>query len=464
MASEEELDTEIKTFSILSEHPELFGEFRKLGTLGSLVRLLAHENTDIAIDVVEVISELTDDEVEAEPEQWNALVDGMVEDSLLEMLSQNLSRLNESNDSDRSGVYHTLSMYSLFAGMTTQLTSMPLGVFENLASQPSLAETMVKETDIFPWLLKRIQVRESPLSQNKQYAAELLAILLQSVPANRIRLTELEGVDLFLQLLSPYRKRDPVKGGDEEEFVENVFDCLTCVVDEVEGKKKFVQAEGVELTLIMLREGKMSKPRALRLLDHAISSVQHAEVAIRVVEAAGLKTLFGMFMKKVLRPPSPMLEGADTAVLQQDSRTTEHLLGIFASMLRLLPADSAVRIRTLAKFVEGDYAKIARLLQIRHDYAARLGKVEKEIEEQKKGLDEDERDEMKEEWLSRRLDAGLFGIQMTDLILAWLCAEDGGAQKRIASLLERQNLSMQNIRKTLRGKLYHLDLFTHHVD
>lgn len=109
MASEEELDAEIKTFSVLSVHPGLFGEFRKLGTLGSLVRLLAHENTDIAVDVVEVISELTDDEVEAEPDQWSALVDGMVEEQLLEMLVQNLERLNESNDRDRSGVYHTLS-------------------------------------------------------------------------------------------------------------------------------------------------------------------------------------------------------------------------------------------------------------------------------------------------------------------------------------------------------------------
>lgn len=137
--------------------------------------------------------------------------------------------------------------------------------------------------------------------------------------------------------------------------------------------------------------------------------------------------------------------------LQQDTRTTEHLLGIFASMLRLLPADSAVRIRTLAKFVESDYAKIARLLQIRQDYASRLGKVEREIEEQKKGLAQGEREEMKEEWLSRRLDAGLFGIQMTDLILAWMCAEDGGAKKKIVSLLEEQKLGLQSIRKTLRG-------------
>jgi beta-catenin-like protein 1 len=121
-------------------------------------------------------------------------------------------------------------------------------------------------------------------------------------------------------------------------------------------------------------------------------------------------------------------------------------------MLRLLPADSAARIRALAKFVESDYAKIERLLQIRHDYATRLGKVEEEIEEQKKGLDEDESEEMTEEWLSRRLDAGLFGIQMTDLILAWLCAEDSGAQKRIASLLEGRKLGMESIRKTLRGE------------
>lgn len=176
---------------------------------------------------------------------------------------------------------------------------MTSGVFENLASQQSLAELMVKETQLFPWLLKRIQVRESPLSQNKQYSAELLAILLQTSRANRLRLTELDGVDIFLQLLSPYRKRDPVKGGDEEEFVENTFDCLTCVVAESEGKQKFVAAEGVELTLIMLREGKMSKPRGLRLLDHAVLSTQDNTVALRLVEAAGLKTLFGMFMKKV---------------------------------------------------------------------------------------------------------------------------------------------------------------------
>ena len=78
MGSEADLDADIKALSILSEHPELYDEFAKLGCVNSLVSLLSHENTDIAIDTVEIISELTDEDVNAEQEQWDALVDRMV--------------------------------------------------------------------------------------------------------------------------------------------------------------------------------------------------------------------------------------------------------------------------------------------------------------------------------------------------------------------------------------------------
>lgn len=78
MGSEADLDADIKALSILSEHPELYEEFAKLGCVDSLVSLLSHENTDIAIDTVEIISELTDEDVEAQQDQWNSLVDRMV--------------------------------------------------------------------------------------------------------------------------------------------------------------------------------------------------------------------------------------------------------------------------------------------------------------------------------------------------------------------------------------------------
>lgn len=78
MGSEADLDADIKALSILSDHPDLYGEFAKLGCGASLVSLLSHENTDIAIDTIEIINELTDEDVEAEHDQWDLLVDAMV--------------------------------------------------------------------------------------------------------------------------------------------------------------------------------------------------------------------------------------------------------------------------------------------------------------------------------------------------------------------------------------------------
>lgn len=101
---------------------------------------------------------------------------------------------------------------------------MDLGVLENLSSQTALAEKIGQDATIQPWILSRIQRKELPVSQNKQYAAEILAILLQSSSKNREKFIGLDGVDVLLQLLSQYRKRDPEKDSDEEEYVENMFD------------------------------------------------------------------------------------------------------------------------------------------------------------------------------------------------------------------------------------------------
>ena len=149
-------------------------------------------------------------------------------------------------------------------------------------------------------MTSRAQKKEKAVSQNKQYATEILAILLQASAANRTIFVEQEGIEVFLQLLSAYRKRDPAKGTEEEEYVENMFDCMTCCVDDAGGKQKFLDAEGIELALIMLREGKMSRPKALRILDHALGGPEGAACCEKLVEAAGLRTIFTVFMKKVL--------------------------------------------------------------------------------------------------------------------------------------------------------------------
>lgn len=419
--SEADLDAGIKALSILSEHPALYAEFARLGCVGSLVSLLAHENTDIAIDAIEIVGELTDEDVAATEEQWGALVDALLEADLLGLLVSNFGRLDEAQEADRAGVYHAL------------------GVVENLCSRGETAEAVGREEALLKWLLARAGRAEKPVGQNKQYAAEILAILVQASAGNRRRLAGLEGVDAMLQLVSAYRKRDPEKGGEEEEYMENLFEALTCLVDEPEGKDKFVEAEGVELCLMMLKEGKLSKPAALRLLDHAAGGASGAGVCQKIVDAGGLKTVFTMFMKK------------------NDAQTTEHLVGIFASMLRLLPGESAERIRTLAKFVEKDYEKTEKLVKLRRDYGARVGAVDAQINEEQRGMGEDEREEAADEWFSRRLDAGLFCLQTIDVILAWLIAEDDGARKKIHALLADRDETLAVIKATIQEQIDGID-------
>ena len=101
----------------------------------SLVGLAAHENLDIAIDALEIVAELLDEDVGAEEEQWSALVDAAVEADLLGLVEQNLRRLNEQEEADRGGVYTSLS------------------ILESLASKASLADKIATEGDILAWML-----------------------------------------------------------------------------------------------------------------------------------------------------------------------------------------------------------------------------------------------------------------------------------------------------------------------
>ena len=425
MASEADLDTEIKSLSILSQHTELYAEFAKVGCAGSLVSLLAHENTDIAIDAMEIISELTDQDVDAETGAWDSFVAALLDSDLVNLIVQNFDRLDENLESDRAGVYHALS------------------VLENLASNPVIAGKIGSDL-VLNYLIRRIQAREKTVSQNKQYAAEVLQVLVQSSSQIQDKLIkDNNGVDLMVTLVGAYRRLDPERDSTDEEYAEDLFDALTVILQPPAGKKAFIVAEGIELAIIMVKNAGFSKTRALKLLDHAMAgpSDESRQVAERVVEAAGLKVLFGTFSKE---------GGKDKAAL-------EHLIGIFSALLRLLPGESSHRIRTLAKFVEKDFAKLAKLVSLRFDYAARVRLVDQQIATERKQLSKQEIVEREDDWFSRRMDVGLYCLQTLDVILSWLVAEDAGARKKTIELLKDRDEGLADLKKSLQVQLDGVD-------
>lgn len=421
MESESELDEQIKSLSALSAQPQAYPDFVKAGCVNYLVQLLAHENTDIAIDALEVIDELTGEDVEASDEQMQAIIGAIGEAQVLDLMVDNLDRLDEfENKSDQQGVYYTLS------------------VLENIASgDPALAVTAFTDTSILSWLLNRLMIKEKQLvSQNKQYSAEILSIYINISLKLKILFLEKEGMECVLKLLSPYRNRDPEKGSDEEEYAENLFDILSSVVEIRKGKEALLQAEGVELLLIMLRQGKFSKTRALKCLDHACAGKFGLGICQRVVEAGGLKPLFHMFMNK------------------SDFEILEHLLGIFSSCLRHLPIDSVARIRFVAKFEEKEHQKIDRLLAVRKIFDERVKIVDTEIARERAASTAEKDEERAPEWYLRRVEAGLYVIRVIDIILAWLCAENDETKAKVQALLKVDNgKSLSLVRDSLKRKL-----------
>ena len=59
---------------------------------------------------------------------------------------------------------------------------------------------LVTQTHLMTWLLKRIQAKSH--DENRAYAAELLSILLQNRNENRLVLSENDGIEIILRVLS----------------------------------------------------------------------------------------------------------------------------------------------------------------------------------------------------------------------------------------------------------------------
>ena len=66
------------------------------------------------------------------------------------------------------------------------------------------------------------------------------------------------------------------------------------------------------------------------------------------------------------------------------SEDTSHILGILASLFSNLASETPARVRLLAKFVENNYEKADKLLEIRDHALSRLAVVDAEIDKEKK--------------------------------------------------------------------------------
>lgn len=140
--SELDLHDDLQKLRVLAGAPELYPDLVALNTVPSVLNLLAHDNSDIAADVVALLQDLTDeDAVEDNDAPARVLVEALVENSALELLVQNLHRLSDSDPDDSTSAHATLA------------------TIENMVElKPEVAELVCERTKLMKWLLGRLKV------------------------------------------------------------------------------------------------------------------------------------------------------------------------------------------------------------------------------------------------------------------------------------------------------------------
>ncbi|PRW61313.1 beta-catenin 1 [Chlorella sorokiniana] len=413
MESETDLDEAVKALLVVASAPDLYPELvAGTNAIPTLLTLLNHENSDIAADAVEVLQELTDaDAVEDAEEEAAVLVESLLEHDALGLLVHRLGAFDEKVAEEASAVYNVLA------------------IIENMIEvRPDIAEQVVAKTKLLKWLLARLRPRET--DSNKQYASEILAILVQQSDSNKRKMGASNGIDAVLQAIAPYRNRDP-ETTEEEELVENLFDVLASCLLLEDNKAVFVEAEGVELLLLILKGKRAARTSALKCLDFATTRCPPA--CDRTVDQQGLKTLFAIFMGKL-----KVKRKDESAAGEEEERT----VSIIASLLNQCTKQSR-RDRVAAKFVEAEFEKCDRLMEIYDRYEGRVAAEEARLAEADEDLDEDD-------VLLARMDAGLYTLQQCALVVGalWLVG-DQGVRKRVLKLLHQKGRTLASLRSVL---------------
>jgi beta-catenin-like protein 1 len=73
-----------------------------------------------------------------------------------------------------------------------------------------------------------------------------------------------------MQAIAPYKNR-PATTDDETEYVENLFNALCSTLMTPKNRQLFVEAEGVELMVLILKQKKSVRAGALKALVSALT-------------------------------------------------------------------------------------------------------------------------------------------------------------------------------------------------
>lgn len=330
MMNELALNDEIVSFQNAAVDVSCYESVVECGVMGTFLTLLSHENSDVAISVIDVLVELLDtmllqedgkkgggsgeggaslDPVER-ARSIGLLANAFVDGGGLELITSNLGRFDETVEEDAKGIEDSLTLVESLLDLDRS------GILQRASGKekplPSVVSCICNQTTFVAWLFGRIDKKESDADHAatanatispavlKLHSSEVLSSILQhedysmqrcgralavlpkyasafedsdenpAAKSNGEGNNVLDGMEILLLSIAAYRKTDP-QIEVECEFLENVFDSLAASLMREDNVADFVEKEGIELMLRCVREKVHSGGGALKVLNFALS-------------------------------------------------------------------------------------------------------------------------------------------------------------------------------------------------
>ena len=454
--SEVDLDNAIKNLQSLASAPSLFHVLIDTKCVPSLLSVLAHENEDICVDILELFRELFDPDASNEGEEdenrqafqlLNCLRENdgikMLVDCLMDRFFSKPKKKNEEQQQEED-----LAIEETKRNAEETILQIVENAIEISGGTSEICEYFLNEsnTRLKEYLLERVGKKQNTDGVKVQ-ASELLSILTTGCDET-VKVSMLLANDTFMDpimmAIAPYKKKEP-QDSEEREIVENLADALCALLQTKEGRETFFNLEGLELMLMCVKSKLFVRGSALKCLDFALTENELG--CLKFIDAFGLKTIFSTFvgcfggdekkMKKIRK------KYGNDYVDAECERTLSIIASLFQNINVSTNTDKYNRV--VSKFVEDSFVKLDLLVESYVSYGKRVSKIE---------INENPQDSEEEQDIYlEKLDHGLSSLENVAIIIAHLWATlDDAIQKRIFVDLENNEIDVSHARDVLRDR------------
>ncbi|OII75539.1 uncharacterized protein cubi_02060 [Cryptosporidium ubiquitum] len=297
---------------------------------------------------------------------------------------------------------------------------------------------------LFEWLMQIFDNDESFIvDEITSLKMEILSIIFQyikvsQISTNGINIDKKEVMDKFLVKLATFGLRDGEIGGiKEKEFVHNIVDIICNSLFEEDMRKEFNDLQGLELMVKLIEEKAFMRPLSVKILSFAL--IDKGEMSNKFIQISGLKLVFAL-----LAHSSKNLTNNEKYIKnRQQQDTDEHLCSIIKSLLQFSTGNDHEML--INKLIENNYLKLKNFLVLRKYYS---NKITQALESSQDLQEEDE--EQIEIIETIAIDAGLFIVQLIDLIIVYtIYYEKGDINDFEKNVLSKNGVHLDDLKTSI---------------